>query len=213
MAVSRALDVLNVDSPLYVPQYCNQRNTDKESKDWLETIFTLSEKGRVYKSSNNGKTWLDETSVFEKMGLNDSYYELQISPAAREVVFIFGRNGTGIRSEDCGHHYTWFKFDAKLQDFKLNSMDDEWILAFSECNRCKSPFNRDLHSSTDGGKTWKWILSDVMMAAWDKLIDSELIPDERIVACHLEANKSRVIYSDDFFNSEGMIHANGTGFF
>lgn len=113
-ALSQALDILTVDSPLYVPQYCNQRNTDRESKDWIETIFTLSEKGRVYKSTNNGKTWLDETSIFEKMGLNDSYYDLQISPAHREVVFIFGRNGTGIRSEDCGHHYTSFKFDPKL---------------------------------------------------------------------------------------------------
>lgn len=92
-------------------------------------------------------------------------------------------------------------------------MDDEWILAFSQCDRCKSPFNQDLHKSTDGGKTWTWILSDVMMATWDKLIDSELIPDERIVACNLEANKSRVIYSDDFFTTQHIIHANGTGFF
>lgn len=52
-----------------------------------------------------------------------------------------------------------------------------------------------------------------MMATWDKLIDSDLIPDERIVSCHLESNKSRVSYSDDYYNSYHVIHNNGTGFF
>lgn len=51
------------------------------------------------------------------------------------------------------------------------------------------------------------------MATWDKLIDSELIPDERIIACHLEYNKSRVTFSDDYYKSYKIIHNNGTGFF
>ncbi|CAD8127468.1 unnamed protein product [Paramecium sonneborni] len=203
----------SADSAVYSPQFCLIRNSNREGKEWLETIFTLSEKGRIYKSVDNGYKWSDETSILEKMGINDWFYEMQISPANKEVIYVFGKNGTGIRSEDCGQHYTWFTFPINLTDFKLNSMDDEWMLAYSNCERCHPPFNKDIHKSNDGGKTWKWILSSAMMASWDKLIDSELIPDERIVACHLENNQSRVTYSDDYYNSYKIIHNNGTGFF
>ncbi|CAD8113365.1 unnamed protein product [Paramecium primaurelia] len=205
--------LFQADSALYSPQFCLMRNSNLEGKDWLETIFALSEKGRIYKSVDNGYKWSDETLILEKMGINDWFYEIQTSPANKEVVYIFGKNGTGIRSEDCGSHYTWFTFPSSFSDFKLNSMDDEWMLAFSNCERCHPPFNKEVHKSNDGGKTWQWILSSAMMASWDKLIDSELIPDERIVACHLEYNQSRVTYSDDYYNSYKIIHNNGTGFF
>lgn len=31
-----------------------------------------------------------------------------MSPANIEVVYLFGRNGNGFKSEDCGAHYTKF---------------------------------------------------------------------------------------------------------
>lgn len=74
-----------------------------------------------------------------------------MSPANKEVIYIFGRNGTGIKSEDCGAHYTSFTFPKTLYDFKFNWMDDEWIIAFSECTNCTSPFNKNLYASTNGG--------------------------------------------------------------
>lgn len=52
------------------------RNSDREGKDWLETIFALSEKGRIYKSNDNGYKWSDETLILEKMGINDWFYEI-----------------------------------------------------------------------------------------------------------------------------------------
>lgn len=40
----------------------------------------------------------------------------------------------------------------------------------------------------DGGTSWKQILSYVRDANWDKMIHYELIPDNRIIATHLDKN-------------------------
>ena len=51
------------------------------------------------------------------------------------------------------------------------------------------------------------------MAVWDKLIDSDFIADNRIVAAYLDDNKPVVAYSDDYFKTNRVIMFNGTGFF
>lgn len=43
-------------------------NSNRETKDWLETIYTFSQKGRMYNSIDNGYKWCDETLILVMMG-------------------------------------------------------------------------------------------------------------------------------------------------
>ena len=78
-------------------------------------------------------------------------------------------------------------------------MDDEWILGLMKCHLCKAPYSKTIYVTNDGGDSWREILTNVSMAVWDKLIDSDFIADNRIVAAYLDENKPVVAYSDDYF--------------
>jgi hypothetical protein len=48
------------------------------------------------------------------------------------VIYLFGSKDISIRSRDCGRTYDSFDHDDGLYDFKLNKMDDKWIMAFKD---------------------------------------------------------------------------------
>jgi hypothetical protein len=57
---------------------------------------------------------------------------MQISPADSRVIYVFGSKTVSFRSRDCGKNWEAFKHEDGLYDFKLNKMDDKWIMAFKD---------------------------------------------------------------------------------
>jgi photosystem II stability/assembly factor-like uncharacterized protein len=129
-------------------------------------LFTLTDKGHIWKSTDYGHHWFQE--------LEDTIFEnLQISPADSRVIYLFGTNGTSFKSSNCGRSYNTFKHDSALYDFKLNKMDHKWIMAFKDrnCNtkkdsNCKEYYKKTIYASKDGGETWMTVLDYVREAAW-----------------------------------------------
>ncbi|KAM3137134.1 vacuolar protein sorting/targeting protein PEP1 [Paramecium bursaria] len=203
----------NTDSQIYKTYWCGIPKENSESVKEIYTLFAITEDGHVFRSISFGEKWSNESLLFEKMGIEDEFMEIYSSPANKEVIYLFARNGNGIRSEDCGFHYQQFSYPKEIVDFKLNSMDDEWILGLMKCHLCKAPYSKTIYVTNDGGDSWREILTNVSMAVWDKLIDSDFIADNRIVAAYLDDNKPAVAYSDDYFQTKRVIMFNGTGFF
>lgn len=42
----------------------------------MEVMFALSNQGRVYKSMTHGLRWVDESAIFNKMGIDDVLYSV-----------------------------------------------------------------------------------------------------------------------------------------
>jgi photosystem II stability/assembly factor-like uncharacterized protein len=129
-------------------------------------LFALTDRGFVWKSVDYGAHWLQEhqDTVFEA---------IQISPADSRVIYLFGTNGTSYKSLNCGRSYSKFHHDTALYDFKLNKMDQKWIMAFKDrtCNtkkdpNCKEFYKKSIYVTKDGGETWMGVLDYVREAAW-----------------------------------------------
>ena len=116
---------------------------------------------------------------------------MQIAPADSRVIYLFGSSTVSFRSLDCGRTYEIFKHDDGLYDFKLNKMDHKWIMAFKDkpCGKkdtnCRESYKKGMYVTRDGGDTWKPVLNYVREASWDKLLQYQMVPDERIIACHI----------------------------
>lgn len=65
------------------------------------------------------------------------------------------------------------------------------MIAFKDvkCNTslplCKEKYKKELYFSHNYGATWNLSLTRVRDADWDKLLESPLIPDTRIIVSHL----------------------------
>ncbi|CAD8167582.1 unnamed protein product [Paramecium pentaurelia] len=193
--------------------------THQESR---KVLFILTDKGRIWRSADYGSTWLDETKSWEKMEPENKqlqFESIHISPADSRVIFFFGSNGISYKSKNCGRTYTRFSHSEDLYDFKLNKMDPQWIMAFKDkpCgkndNNCKDFYKKSIYVTEDGGETWKSALNYVRDAAWDKLLQYQLIPDQRIIVCHMKEGKSVISYSDDYFTTIQTMQENALGFF
>ena len=132
---------------------------------------------------------------------------------------MFGSGAVSFRSKDCGRSYQVFHHTEGLYDFKLNKMDGRWIMAFKDkpCGKqdpnCRESYKKGIYVTHDGGEHWQPILNYVREASWDKLLQYQMVPDERIIACHVKDGKSVVSYSDDLFNTTYVMREHAQGFF
>ena len=100
-------------------------------------------------------------------------------------------------------------------------MNASQLIAFKNrrCNStddplCKDKYKKDLYISENFGEYWYLGTIRVRDASWDKLLESPVIPDNRIVAAHLADNGSTLVsYSDDFYRSKVPVRWNTHGFY
>ncbi|KAM3143555.1 hypothetical protein pb186bvf_004317 [Paramecium bursaria] len=176
--------------------------------------FVLTAKGTIYKNYQ-----LEQKKFTDKLE-NFTVMEILQSPANNSVLFIIGDHKTSFYTVNCGKNYTQINHDRGFYDFKLNHMNQSQMIAFKDvkCNTslplCKEKYKKELYYSEDYGASWTLALQRVRDADWDKLLESPLIPDTRIIVAHLLQNESVVVcYSDDFFRSNKTIRMNSHGYY
>lgn len=89
----------------------------------------------------------------------------------------------------------WYKLQRLLQKEHLYHRKRRWDL--------------EVGSQLRAGRE---LVFDIMYFR-DKLLQYQLIPDQRIIVCHMKDGKSVISYSDDYFQTMETMQANALGFF
>lgn len=80
-----------------------------------------------------------------------------MSPGDSRVIYLFEIKGRSYRTNDCGNKFTQIVHNDTYYEFKLNKISWNWLIAFQEMDcqhsdmNCRSPYNRRLLVSSDGG--------------------------------------------------------------
>jgi photosystem II stability/assembly factor-like uncharacterized protein len=122
-----------------------------ERKPW--TFVSGSEKGGVYKSIDGGRTWSKLTNGLPKL---QGRIGVKVAPSNPSIVYVITESKDGIlyRSNDRGENFQLVTKQTNIvgrgfyyTDLRVDPTNENRLFALST----------DLHTSIDGGKTWRTI--------------------------------------------------------
>lgn len=73
---------------------------------------------------------------------------IKSSPANSKTIFLFGNKGRSFVATNCGLKINMFKHEEEFHDFKLNRMDEKYLMAlkFTQCSPIDSECEEDERS-------------------------------------------------------------------
>lgn len=192
-----------IDSPLDDIQWAD-----------LETVFVLTERGKVYRSVDGGKGWTNQASKLHAASSNPTVRSVHISRADPRKIFFMGTQSENWITTDMGKTYKPTP-DIDLHEVKLHPVQSNWILGASMSTGCKAEPKMDcykvLYFSQDFGETWSLAENYVVQFDWAPGTESSKNPkilkhEEVFAKDHVDppaTEKDHVIYATVHANKEG----------
>mmetsp|Transcript_43514 Transcript_43514/g.85182 ORF Transcript_43514/g.85182 Transcript_43514/m.85182 type:complete len:845 (-) Transcript_43514:294-2828(-) len=161
-----------IDSPLDDIQWVNEK-----------TVFVLSEKGNLYRSSDGGKSWKNQMSKLSSAGGSTSKIAvaaIDVSKVSKSNIFFRGAGKGNWFTTDMGNTYEFSPMN--IHDVRLHPTQSSRILASTMSPGCgkgnmrkseeTSPCFKSLHVSVNFGKTWKHCTDYVVQFDWSAPVSS-----------------------------------------
>jgi hypothetical protein len=153
---------------------------------WLGTdnkkLLLLSQKGRLYHSTNGGDAWKDITETFSQA--SSSKFEetsvvesISMSSADKNIAIVSTKHGQHWTSQDAGINWSELRHKGKIHNFMFHRTRPRWALVSTWIGGCDKsitstgkaddgPCNHILFITKDLGKTFQQVTSYVVQFAW-----------------------------------------------
>lgn len=147
-----------IDSPLDDVQWADSR-----------TVFVLSEQGVVYRSTDGGATWTNQSPKMRSHSSSPSIRSVHLSPKDPHTLFLMGHGGESFVSHDMGKTYE-ATMELDLHEVKMHPHQPLWLLGGAMSSGChqepKVNCHKGMYVTKDGGKSWHESLRYVVQFDW-----------------------------------------------
>eukprot|EP00501_MAST-03F_sp_TOSAG23-6_P002230 GSMAST32.ASY1.ANO1.2330.1 assembled CDS len=135
------------------------------------TVLLLTEQNTVYRSSDAGRSWTNQTSRLEKFQKEKGIVEIVQSPVNKDFAILVSKDKVHWSTKDCGK--TWSTINEKMvfTEMKMHPKDVNLILAAVMSDNCKNKSSegfcyKNLYLSEDFGATWKFLQHYIVQFEW-----------------------------------------------
>lgn len=145
------------------------------------TILLKTRKGRLYRSKDGGKTWMEITDLL-KTGEPDSAVvvdSIMASPVNKNIIVVVGTHRNHFVSEDAAVSFRKIQYSSTIHNFHFHPTRPSYALLSTWTDPCYSKTgsrrgaecNHQLYYTPDLGRTFKLIGEYVVQFSWgDKKI-------------------------------------------
>ncbi|KAL8429508.1 hypothetical protein ACSSS7_006552 [Eimeria intestinalis] len=150
------------------------------------TILLKTRKGRLYRSKDGGKTWMEITDLLKTddsgSGTAIAVDSIMISPVNKSIIVIVGTHRNHFVSEDAGVTFRKIKYTSTIHNFHFHPTRASYALLSTWTDPCYSKTgsrrgeecNHQLYYTADLGRTFQLVGEYVVQFSWgDKKIGVE----------------------------------------
>jgi photosystem II stability/assembly factor-like uncharacterized protein len=175
---------------------------------WLnkdhKTVLLLTQKGRVYRSTNEGDAWTDVTDKLKGSDATTKIDNLRASPSDKNVVLAEGRKKSHFVSTDAGETFRRISMKTNVHTFLFHESRPSWALVSTWTDACEAksrttavksnseleddgnPCQHMLYITKDMGKTFTLVASYVVQFSWGSSVNKQ---EDRIYLTHQRKKK------------------------
>ena len=157
---------------------------DGEVEDMLwigaskQVVILLTDTGRVYRSSNEGLTWVDQTETLRRV-LNQDHANADLEVTAliphdlkADTIFFMGRSHVHWVTHNGGASYTAMENrEYPFHEVKFHPLDTHKLLAATLSEKCTNAAAagncyKNLFYSSNSGKSWRFLHHYIVQYDW-----------------------------------------------
>ena len=145
-----------------------------------DTVFVLTTHGKLYRSSDSGKHWVDEepklrSAVPYRHRTRDPIHlaRIEVSQADRSHLVFVGTKDAHWSTLNSGSSYIAMGSNLLLHEMKMHPTSAGLILASTMSDKCHAPAGdpstfcfKNLWLTHDGGVHWKFLTSYIVQFDW-----------------------------------------------
>ncbi|KAL8275914.1 hypothetical protein Esti_000176 [Eimeria stiedai] len=142
------------------------------------TILLKTRKGRLYRSKDGGKTWMEITDLLktEDSGSDTAVAvdSIMISPVNKNIIVIVGTHRNHFVSEDAGVTFRKIKYTSTIHNFHFHPTRASYALLSTWTDPCYAKTgsrrgeecNHQLYYTADLGRTFQLVAEYVVQFSW-----------------------------------------------
>eukprot|EP00938_MAST-03A_sp_MAST-3A-sp1_P006763 g6763.t1 len=136
-----------------------------------KTVYILTDKNILYRSTDEGKSWSDEMSRLKRSDSTGGVVSMELSGADKNRLVFLSDGRVHWATSDAGRTYKQITDTYRFHEVKLHPKDGNMMLTCVLSDKCHDSSEsgycyKKLYVSKDFGKSWKFLTDYIVQFDW-----------------------------------------------
>lgn len=189
-----------------------------------KTVYILTDKNALYRSTDEGKTWVDQMPRMKHSDATGGVVSMEVSAADSNRMVFLSDGKVHWGTSDAGKTYTVLSDKLRFHEVKLHPKNGKMMLMCVLTDKCHDSSqvgycHKRLYVTTDFGRNWKFLSDYIVQYDWSHNLQrgqADNLPENSIMASEFKTKVGdqrfgfwdrdiNFIISNDFWASKPKI--------